>query len=284
MLADEDLAELGLDVIRADRALLGGEEVVPGLVERRLPAVDEQRARRHRRRVELACRLDARPDRVHVRARLQPLVPEHRLARVRRRDDDVGAAHRLLDAVGAPRRRSRRPAPRAFSRVRLAIRMRSHGRTARIASMCERRLDAGADDRQLARVVAGEQPRRDGRDGRGADRRDRRRVHQRPHLPGLAGEQRHRALVRVEPARRVVREDGRPSSASTAAEPPERWAGIRPMPLVLARAGTRSAAAAGRARRARAPSRMPVHRRRCSPPCRAAARPRPRSRTRIAIR
>ena len=53
-----------------------GNEVVAGLVDRRLAPVDEERGRRHRRRVELARRRDARPDRVDVRAGLQPAALE----------------------------------------------------------------------------------------------------------------------------------------------------------------------------------------------------------------
>ena len=58
--AREHLAELGLDVIRADRALGRGEDEVARLVQARLAAVGEERGVRDRLRVELARRREAR--------------------------------------------------------------------------------------------------------------------------------------------------------------------------------------------------------------------------------
>ena len=60
--ADQHLADLGADVLRADRALALREQEVAGLVDGRLAPVDEERRVAHRRRVELARRRDARAD------------------------------------------------------------------------------------------------------------------------------------------------------------------------------------------------------------------------------
>ena len=97
MCADQDLADLGPDVVGPDRAFLEREQVVPRLVHGRLAPVDEEGRVGDRGRVELPRRREAGADCVHVRARLQPLAVEHGLGGVRHRDDDVRAADGRLD-------------------------------------------------------------------------------------------------------------------------------------------------------------------------------------------
>ena len=157
--AVQQLADLAADVLGPDRAVGEREEVVARLVDGRLAPVDVQRGGRHRRAVELARRRDARADGVHVRALGEPLAAQDRLARRRRGDDDVRAAtrllggRRLLDAVELGRLAGR-PAPDAHA---LERQHRAHRVEVRP------RLDAGAEDRERARLRPGEQPRRDRR-------------------------------------------------------------------------------------------------------------------------
>src|SRR5262249_21140191 len=86
------VADLGLDVVRADRAVGGGENVVTCLGDHRLPAVGEQRRVRNRRGVKLAYVRQARTDRVDVHAGAQPLPPDQRFGRVRRGDAAAGTS------------------------------------------------------------------------------------------------------------------------------------------------------------------------------------------------
>ena len=102
--ADQQLADLGADVLRADRALALRDEEVAGLVQRRLAAVDEQRRARHRRRVELARRRDARPTALMCTPGFSQAALDDRLGERGRRADHVRVAHGLLGrrrALGA---------------------------------------------------------------------------------------------------------------------------------------------------------------------------------------
>ena len=202
--AGEHLAELGLDVIGADRALLRGEDVVARLVQARLAAVGEERGVGDRLGVELARRREARADGVDVRAAREPALLDDRLDRGRRRADHLGAEERGVD-----RRRDRR-ADLARELLRLLevarpdpdLRVVEH-RAHRVDVAA--RLRAGAEDRDPLRVRARERSRRDGGHRRRTDLRDRRRVHDREQLARLPVVQEDAAHVRVESARRVGR-------------------------------------------------------------------------------
>ena len=134
--AGQHLAELGEIDVPGQRALAHREQHVARLVERRLARVDDDPRRRHRRAVELACRRDARADRVHVRPGREPGALDDRLARGRRRDHHVGVAQRVLDrggrahvpgvALGGGRRQLR---PRARRVARRCARARAAART-----------------------------------------------------------------------------------------------------------------------------------------------------------
>ncbi len=76
----KQLTQLGPDLVRPDRPVSGGQQVVAGLGQQRVPAVGEQHARRDRGGVELAHVRQAGADRVDVRAGLDP-VPRPALAR-----------------------------------------------------------------------------------------------------------------------------------------------------------------------------------------------------------
>ena len=66
------------------------------------------------------------------------------------------------------------------------------------------RLHAGAEDRQHRGILAREQLRRHRGHGRGADRGDRRRIHDRQRRAGLAAVKDHRAEMRVQSAFRIL--------------------------------------------------------------------------------
>ena len=171
--AGEQLAKLGPDLIRPDRALGGGQQVVAGLGQQRVAAVGEQRRRGHRGGVELAHGRQAGADGVDVRAGREPVPLEHGLGGAGRRHHDPGPAR--------PRRaRWRRPARApAVWPSRLAANCGGPGRVAAgYPDRGERAravegeyvrpgLHAGADDRQLVSVRPGEQVGGDYRDGRG---------------------------------------------------------------------------------------------------------------------
>ena len=124
-----------------------------------------------------------------MRSRLEPLAAHNGLDRVRRRGDDVRPADRVL--VGVDRHAADLLRERfglcavATCNADLVDRPHAWDR-ARVSA----RLNAGADQREHARIVAGEQPRRERRTGGSARRRDVRPVHQREG----------RAVVRIEDA------------------------------------------------------------------------------------
>ena len=202
------------------------DQEVARLVQRRLAPVDEERRVDHRLRVELA-RQSGCSSR---RALMWTPGFSHSRCTIGSADAvvvqiDVGVAHRFLggrDALGAVER----PAARAPHDDAL-----ERSRTARIASRCETRLRARAEDRERARRS---------RARAAASRRRRRRrcgsaviaarVHERARLAGVAVEERHEALVRVEPARAVAGHDRQRLQRPHGASPP-RCAGIRPIRL-----------------------------------------------------
>ncbi len=162
----QHLAELAADVVLArDRALLDRQQVLAGLVAQRLSAVAEQRARRDRVDVELASARHARADRVDVRSRAEPVAPQHRLARARGGDHDVGAANRVLGRPPSPARGRRRPrrarsrAPRSGEYTRTSVEL-AHRRAARRDGPCpaRRRRGSRAPSRPRARAP-GSRPR-----------------------------------------------------------------------------------------------------------------------------
>ena len=73
--------QLRRDVPVPDLTLGQRDEVVAGLVDGRLAAVDDQRGSGDGFRVELPRVREAGADRVDVHAGLQPLAPKHRLSR-----------------------------------------------------------------------------------------------------------------------------------------------------------------------------------------------------------
>ncbi len=203
---EQHLAELGLDVVRAEGAFRRGDEVVAGLVQGGLAPIDERASVRHRLRVELARRPDAGTDCVHVCAAGEPALLDDRLLRRRRRAHDLCTEERRVD-----RRRDRgadlagelfgcleppRPDPdlgiveHGPHRVDVASRLRSR-----------------SQDRDALRVRPRERAGRDCRDGRRADLGDRRRIHDRDELARLSVVEQDAAHVRVEAARRVRRDD-----------------------------------------------------------------------------
>ncbi len=99
--AEQQVADLPLDVVLGDDAFAQREEEVARFVDRRFAAVDEQAGAGDRRAVELARRRDAGADRIDVDARREPLAGEHRLARCGHGAHQVGAGDRR-------RRRGRR--------------------------------------------------------------------------------------------------------------------------------------------------------------------------------
>ena len=131
-------------------------------------------------------------------------------------------------------------------------------------------------------VLAGEQPRRDARDGGRADSRDRAGVQDRPRLAGLAVEERDEALVRVEPARARCRGRSQRPSARRAARRRRGARASAPSGSPRPAAGRRTAAGCA-PRRARAP-RAPPPSRRCTRPSAAAAERRARRESRTVIR
>ena len=165
------------------------EQQVAGLVQRRLAPVDEERSRRPPCRVSSSRAVGTlEPTAFTCVPGGEPVALDDRLARARAGADDVGLAQRLLG----------RAAVAAAPGADLGV---GHDGAHRLDVRA--RLDAGAEDRDDARVRPRERSRRDGRDGRRADLGDRRRVQERAQLAGLAVVEQHGALVRVEPARRV---------------------------------------------------------------------------------
>ena len=194
--------------LRLDRAFFHGEEVVARLVLARLAAVDEEGGPCHRGAVELAHGRQAGSDRVHVRTGLQPLAAHDRVGRGRHGADDVCVPERLLrgldgdgerplggeslGALGAP--------GRDLDLLELAG--LQHRRDVWM------RLVPGADHRQHARVLARQGTCGDAGDRGCSDRGDRGRVDHGDHVPVHTVVQRDRALVRVEAAGGVLRDDG----------------------------------------------------------------------------
>ena len=177
--ADQHLAELREDVLRADRALRGGEQVVAGLVQRRLAPVDEEARRGH----GLACRARAssrmleptaftcapsashsrRSDRLAARSctcrrrRRRRAAPLRRCRRRSRRHVRISASRRGRRAsprrASAPARRRRgwrrrRASGRASARVATAetaaVRISVIGEAFRIARSCPSRRRGAA--------------------------------------------------------------------------------------------------------------------------------------------
>ena len=101
------------------------------------------------------------------------------------------------------------------------------------------RLDAGAEDRATVARRSRERAASPTAGDRGrADLGDRRGVQDRPQLAGRRRREEHRALVRVEPARRVAGRDRRSPSATQTEPSPAACAGMKPIRLA-APGGTR---------------------------------------------
>ena len=172
----DDLAELD-DAVTAARIELG--RAGRKRRERRVALLDDDDVGSlDDRRVELEASAHARADRAHVRARAEPFEADDRLLRGSRGVDDVGAANRILElaATGDPHL----------------------GEVARAGEHLLRRarLDAGAEDREDARIRSRQQPRRErGRRG-GAHRGDVRPVHERDGRARRWVEERDGRLVR----------------------------------------------------------------------------------------
>ena len=201
--ADQQLADLGADVLGPDRALALREQEVARLVDastragrrtaprRAIVAVSSSRVVGMLEPTAFTCA----PSFSHSRCTIGS-------ARRRRGDDDVRVAHRLLgrrDLLDAVELRGARPG------VRLQTTTRSKSRTARIASRCAlpwmpapRIASVRASSRASSRVATPETA---------AVRTAviAARVQERARLAGLAVEERDEALVEVEPARRVAR-------------------------------------------------------------------------------
>ena len=208
MRADQQLAELGANVVGPDAGFLHRRQVVAGLVQRRLAPVDEQPGAGDHVGIELARPRDGRADGVHVRAGSEPGAAHDRLARRRARAHDVGAVERLLDRLADDGVR--------LERERLGVRRRAapdpevgvgHDRAHRLR--VRPRLNAGAENRDAAEARPGEKLGGDGGDRGGPDLGDRRGVEDRAQDARLAVVEDHGALVRVEPAGGVRRRDRR---------------------------------------------------------------------------
>ena len=158
----EHLAELGLDVVGADRAFGRGEDVVAGLVQARLAPIGEERGVRDRLGVELARRREARADRVHVRAAREPALLDDRLDGRGRRAHDLGAEERGVDGRGDGRADLARELLGRFEPARPDpdLRIVEHGaHRVDVAA----RLRARAEDRDALCVRSRERARRDRR-------------------------------------------------------------------------------------------------------------------------
>ena len=201
------------------------------------PTRGGRRRRRVRRRVAVSSsRASGCMRRPRSRARRAPATRARTTgsAELRHRADDVGAVERLLDARPLTAAPTRPPAPRALL-LRAARDPHSSTGVARHRLRCaDRAWSPAPTTASTLRVLAREPPRRHAGHRSRADRGHRRCVHHREHLPGRAVVQRHRALVRVEPARRVVRHRRPRSSARTAAARRRGRSGIIPSRCVLA--------------------------------------------------
>src|ERR1700730_6825496 len=98
VLADDDLAQLGLHVVTRDRVLPHRNQQVTGLRERRLATVHEQARRHHGGGVDLAGGWNRGSDRVDVNALLEPLALEDRLRACGYRCHEIGFSNRRLGA------------------------------------------------------------------------------------------------------------------------------------------------------------------------------------------
>ena len=196
---DEELAQLGQDVVGPDPALGDGSEVVPRLVDRRLAPVDEQRGLGDDVRLELSCPWPGRADGVDVGARREVGQRDDRLGRRRAGADDVRARERLVDGrAGEPVRLERErlrvvvvPAPDPELRVGQHLAHRDGVRAA---------LDARAEDRDVPAVGPGEELRRDGGHRRRPDLRDGDAFRTATSSPGRPVVEQDGALMRIEPA------------------------------------------------------------------------------------
>ena len=160
-----------------------------------------------RRPDELGVELEAgsgEADGADMRAGRDPVEQDDRLGGMRRRRDDVGAAHRLLERgcgcadLGRQLLRLRPVAAGDADLVPVA--------DARERTRMRARLDAGAEDGEHARVVPRQQARGERRRAGGARGGDVRPVHQRERRAVRRVEERDRRLVRRPVG--VVREDG----------------------------------------------------------------------------
>ena len=265
--ADQELADLGADVLGADRALALREQEVARLVDGRLAPVDEQRRVAHR----LRCR--ARASSGCSSRRALTCTPSFSHSRC-----TIGSAAEVaVTTTSASRTASSAVATSSTSSssaaarpgVRLQTTTRSKSRTARIASRCALPWMPAPRIASVRASLAREQPRRDAGDGRGADGGDAARVQERARLAGLAVEERDEALMQIEAARRVRRARSRPSSAPRAASRRRGAPASAPSGSARPAGGRRSAAgcAPRRARATRAPRPSP----RCTRPSAAAA-------------
>ena len=186
----------------------------PGLGERGLAPVDEEARAQHGGVSSSRAVGHARADGVDVRAGREPLAERATGSR-----DDV-TVQTMSAPVDGLRDRRRTGSIAMPWRLRLALgeRLRALERLARDADAAEladgehrlevrARLDARADEREVAGVLAGEQPRREAAHGGRADRGDRRRVDDREQAPAFRLEEQDRALVRVELGALVARKE-----------------------------------------------------------------------------
>ena len=189
-------------MVVADQPRAVGDQEVAGLVHRRLPAVDVEPCTQDRLVVQLAGVRCAGADRVDVCARGQPGAREHRLARGRRRADEVRTLNSLargvhrLDGEAVPLRFAlgeglAAGARRAEDPHAPHVAHRAHGLEVRAC------LDARPQDAELVRVLARQEARCETTDGGRADGGDLAAVEDRERETVLGLEEQHDALVGV---------------------------------------------------------------------------------------
>ena len=138
---------------------------------------------------------------------LQPSVLEDRFARVGAQADHVGTADRVFDALDRARAR-----PTRGQALRVLGRAGGHPQLPEAPYLRQHlevggALDAGADDGQHGRLLAGEQPRREARRRRGPVGGDVGPVHDAHRRAGVRVEKRDQSLMRGQATVVVARKD-----------------------------------------------------------------------------